>query len=166
MTPSTYQLIETANDLIGRLWALEGEADDETETAVDQWLEDCPDKLGAIAAAKRRIKDDVASLKAEEDRIKDRRKSLEKSVERVSQLALGLLQAHEDLTGETKIKRADLTAWIATTKSVEISDEGAIPSAFLVTTTRPNKTAIGKTLKGGEDVPGCELVEKTGARFR
>jgi len=81
-------------------------------------------------------------------------------------LALGLLQAHEDLTGETKIKRADLTAWIATTKSVEISDEGAIPSAFLVTTTRPNKTAIGKTLKGGEDVPGCELVDKTGARFR
>ena len=166
MTQSTYQLIETANDLIGRLWALEGEVDDETETAVDQWLEDCPDKLGAIAAVKRRIKDDVASLKSEEKRIADRRKSLEKSVDRVSQLALGLLQAHEELTGETKIKRADLTAWIATTKSVEISDEDAIPSAFLVTTTRPNKTAIGKTLKGGEDVPGCELVEKTGARFR
>ena len=166
MKPSTYQLIETANDLIGRLWALEGEADDETETAVDQWLEDCPDKLGAIAAVKRRIKDDVASLKSEEKRIADRRKSLEKSVERVSQLALGLLQAHEELTGETKIKRADLTAWIATTKSVEISDEDAIPSAFLVTTTRPNKTAIGKTLKGGEEVPGCELVDKTGARFR
>jgi hypothetical protein len=166
MTQSTYQLIETANDLIGRLWALEGEADDETETAVDQWLEDCPDKLGAIAAVKRRIKDDVASLKSEEKRIADRRKSLEKSVDRVSQLALGLLQAHEEMTGETKIKRADLTAWIATTKSVEISDEDAIPSAFLVTTTRPNKTAIGKTLKGGEVVPGCELVEKTGARFR
>jgi len=166
MTQSTYQLIETANDLIGRLWALEGEADDETETAVDQWLEDCPDKLGAIAAVKRRIKDDVASLKSEEKRIADRRKSLEKSVDRVSQLALGLLQAHEEMTGETKIKRADLTAWIATTKSVEISDEDAIPSAFLVTTTRPNKTAIGKTLKGGEVVTGCELVEKTGARFR
>jgi hypothetical protein len=166
MTQSTYELIETANDLIDRLWGLEGVVDDETDAAVDQWLEDCPDKLGAIAAAKRRIKDDVASLKAEEDRIKDRRKTLEKSIVRVSQLALGLLQAHQELTGETKIKRPDLTAWIATTKSVEVINEADIPSAFLVTTTRPDKTAIGKTLKGGEDVPGCELVEKTGARFR
>ena len=167
MTQSTYQLIETANDLIGRLWGLEGEVDDEIETAVDQWLNDCPDKLGAIAAVKRRIKDEVASLRREEVRITDRRKSLAKSVDRLSQSALGLMETHQELTGENKIKRPDLTAWIAKTTSVDIHNEDLVPSGFIVVThTRPDKKAIREVLDAGDIVPGCELVEKSGVRFR
>ena len=164
---STYELIEKATELITTLWALEGEVYDEVEEAVDEWLEDCPDKLGALFAVKRRVKEEAAYLRTEEKRLAQRRKSLESSNTRVSLLALGLMQAHQELTGEKKMKRADMTVWIAETTSVDIHDEEKVPSKFIVVThTRPDKKAIREVLDSGESVPGCELLIKAGVRFR
>ena len=77
------------------------------------------------------------------------------------------MQAHQELTGEKKMKRADMTVWIAETTSVDIHDEEKVPSKFIVVThTRPDKKAIREVLDSGESVPGCELLIKAGVRFR
>lgn len=45
-------------------------------------------------------------------------------------------------------------------ESVQVEDGVDIPNDFKTWKWTPNKTAIGKALKAGEEIPGCSLVRK------
>lgn len=58
----------------------------------------------------------------------------------------------------SKLPAPDFTASIrAGRPSTVITDPDLLPADFIVTTTRPDKSAIGAALKAGQDVPGAML---------
>lgn len=63
-----------------------------------------------------------------------------------------------DAVGIRRHERPDFTASVRQgTASVVVTDEAALPEAFVRTTTAPDKAAIMAALKSGATVPGAEL---------
>ena len=165
---TTYELTMQASDLLAHLEDSGGELTPEAEASLDAWLEAAPDKLGGIRAVLARFKADAALLKAEARRLTDRARALGNAEQRLKGCAVLLLEAHEELTGEAKVKRPDFSAWLATTKSVRGPDNvWEWPAHLRVEQDpRPNKKAAGLLLKAGEELDGITLVETRGVRFR
>lgn len=166
---TTNELIGAALTLMARLYEGAGEVDEQADPVGD-WLEAADDKIGALAAARRRLKSEADLLRQEEQRLAARRRSMERGVERVSELATDLLIAEEDLTGSAKIKRPDLTAWLARTTKVQVT---ATPQALcaydpdlVIISSKPDRREIKRRLEAGEAIGGCELAESRSVRFR
>lgn len=93
--------------------------------------------------------DQIESLKGRQDRYKRRADAMRAT-------AYSIL----DAMGQMKVELPDLTASIRRgTQSATITDEGAVPDAFveIVTLRKINKNDILSKLKAGEDVPGASL---------
>lgn len=73
-----------------------------------------------------------------------------------------LLHALE-FTGKVALETPAFTMRLKRTTSVNITNEAEVPSQLMRVkeTEAPDKIAIGKQLKAGEEVPGCELEHRT-----
>ncbi len=73
------------------------------------------------------------------------------------------LQHHLEFTGKKALETPSFTIRLRKSTAVLITDEDSVPSQMMRTKTvsDPDKVAIGKQLKAGEEVPGCELEQRT-----
>ena len=127
---------------------LNAEAWDELNIAYEEKLENTACYVKNLIA-------DIAAIKAEENNLKSRRQSMEKKVGQLEKI----LSDH--LSGQ-KFESARCVVSFCKSVSVDVADESLLPEHLLTikTTSAPNKTAITKLLKEGQEVNGCSLVEK------
>ena len=127
---------------------LNADAWDELNLAFDEKVEN-------TACYIKNLKADILALKAEEDALKTRRQRAEKTAARLEKLLL------DNMDGQ-KFETARCVVSFRKSTAVEILDESLLPEHLLTvkTTSAPNKAAITKLLKEGQEVDGCTLVEK------
>jgi hypothetical protein len=65
--------------------------------------------------------------------------------------------------GKKRLETPAFTMSLRNATAVVITEEESVPSQLMriTQTTAPDKVAIGKQLKAGEEVPGCELDHRT-----
>ena len=112
------------------------------------------EKVENTACYIKNLRADILAFKAEEDNISQRRKRMEKKVESLERLL------HDNLNG-LNFQTPKCAVSFRRSTSVNVFDAAALPEYLLTvkTTVTPDKTAIGKLLKEGHAVPGCELTE-------
>ena len=145
-----------------------GEWDEASKDILDSLLAqltgDIEHKLLSIARVRASIKADSEAVKAEEERLAKRRKALENSRARLEAYA----QEQMELAGIDKAKDAAFTVAIQNNPpSVDIRDERKIDARWWIPQpAKLDKQAIKKAIQDGLDVPGAELVQSRGVRFR
>jgi hypothetical protein len=76
-----------------------------------------------------------------------------------AQIGRGAVMAMMDALGEQKLPDAEFTVTLRQgVPGVYITDETALPDAFVKVTRAPMKAEIGNALKAGEHIPGAELA--------
>lgn len=111
----------------------------------------------------KQLQSDVEMYKGEIDRLTARKKTTENGIDRMKAALLAFLQ----YSGQDKVKAGSFAVSTATTQAVQITDEKAIPCAFLVEQPpKIDKIGIKNALKAGEEISGAELINNTGVRIR
>lgn len=128
----------------------------DTLSGIEGMLEDKIENCLAV------IKNEIAyaeSLKAESKKLAERAKSSELRAERIKEYVVASLET----AGKKSLKAGVHQVTVRSpSKSVEITDSGALPSEFVEyeTNIKPDKLAIKKQLEAGIEVPGAQI--KTG----
>lgn len=116
------------------------------------------DKLEGCALYLKNLGAEAAAIKEEEARLASRRKTKERKAERLKEYIRDIMADNgEGFRLETP--RAALS--LRRSESVAITDQSLIPREYLriKEDIKPDKTAIKKALKNGQDVQGVCLVE-------
>lgn len=117
-------------------------------------------KIKNIALWYKNLVADAKALKAEETAFFIRRKTAENKAEQLKSYLANVLD------GE-KVKETEFAIGWRKSKAVTITDEKKLPEIFLIAQPpKVDKTAIGKALKDGEDVPGAELIENMNIQIK
>lgn len=151
---SLYSIANDYAKLMGEDFDPEFIAD--TLSGIEGMLEDKIENCLAV------IKNELAyaeSLKAESKKLAERAKSSELRAERIKEYVAASLET----AGKKSLKAGVHQVTVrAPSKSVEITDSGALPSEFVEyeTNIKPDKLAIKKQLEAGIEVPGAQI--KTG----
>ena len=105
----------------------------------------------------RELKAEADAIKAEEERLAKRRKALENKSERLKNYMMPALEA---MGG--KVKGVMASVRIGKSQAVTVFEPDALPDAFkrVVTKVDPDKVALKKALKAGEDIPGAALEDR------
>lgn len=154
-----YEIPSTLRDLLDRLDADPdtGEVDGDALFAYAEYQGQAAEKLEGTACYVRELEAEAEAIKAEEDRLAKRRKALEGKAAR---LKAYMMPAIESMGGKVKGVMASLR--ISRTQAVYVFDLDALPDAFkrVVTKVDPDKVALKKALKAGEDIPGAALEDR------
>ena len=116
-------------------------------------------KSANVAKYIRNLEHLVAGIKEVENNQKDRRVSLEKKIIKLKDY----LRSNFERTNTEKIENDDIViAMYKNPVKVNILDENKIPEKFfhLKETKVLNKDRVKESLKNGEDIPGCELIQE------
>ena len=117
-------------------------------------------KIKNIALWYKNLVADARALKDEETAFAIRRKTAENKAEQLKSYLANVLD------GE-KVKETEFAIGWRKSKAVTITDEKKLPEIFLIEQPpKVDKTAIGKALKDGEDVPGAELIENMNIQIK
>ena len=118
------------------------------------------EKIRNIALWIKNLKADAKALKEEKEAFYKRQKAAENKAAQLERYLANVLD------GE-KVKETEFSIGWRKSKAVTITDEKKSPEAFLIAQPpKVDKTAIGKALKGGEDVPGAELEERVNIQIK
>lgn len=103
---------------------------------------------------------DAEAIAAEIKTLKARQAALEKRADRLK------ADASDALNGE-KFQTAKVAVSWRKSTAAEV-DESLCPEEYITTkvTTAPDKKAITATLKAGQEIPGCKLVERVNMSVR
>lgn len=168
-TPTTFELVQAANVLVMTLTEDDGELDARSEALLDSFMSGCGDKLGGLRAMIKRCDANAAYLTTEAKRLTERKASLMKIKERCRGYARDLLEAHESLTGTTKVITPAYTAYLTKRQKV-VGPEApeAWPTEWRKETviTKPDRSGALAALKGGAEIDGLTLSTTTTAAFR
>ena len=153
-----YEIADALRSVIERGYKVDedtGEILFETEDldALDMAL---AEKCESTALYIREQEAQVSAIKAEIKRLRDLQASKENALKRLKEWTVGNIKL---LPGE-RCKGDFASLSIRHTESVQVLDEGAIPDEYMRTkvTVTPDKAAIKKAIKAGEEVSGCALV--------
>lgn len=154
-----YEIPSTLRELLDRLDADPdtGEVDGDALAAYAEYQGQAAEKLEGTACYVRELKAEADAIKAEEERLAKRRKALENKSERLKNYMMPALEA---MGG--KVKGVMASVRIGKSQAVTVFDIDALPDAFkrVVTKVDPDKVALKKTLKAGEDIPGAALEDR------
>lgn len=148
------KLYEIAKDYIGFL-----ESDlpeDEMKDCLESIEGAFEEKANNIIAVNETLKSDVAAIDAQIKRLQERKKSIVGNQERLKEY----LRYNMDASGLTKIKHPLFSVTLGEPSvTCSILDGSLLPKDYVktVTASTPNKTAILKALKEGEEIPGAVL---------
>lgn len=122
------------------------------------------EKFESIGAYIKNLSAEVAALKAEEDTLKQRRQAKEKQIERLK----GYVANSMTNAGQNKFESRKVVFSFRSSKSVNVTNLEAVPKEFIKIKTEvsADKTAIGKLLKAGQAVAGCELLENKSLQIK
>lgn len=153
-----YEIADALRSVIERGYKVDEETGEilfETEDldALDMAL---AEKCESTALYIREQEAQIAAIKAEIKRLRDLQASKENALKRLKEWTVANIKL---LPGE-RCKGDFASLSIRHTESVQVLDEEAIPEQYMrvKVSTTPDKTAIKKAIKAGEDVPGCALV--------
>lgn len=150
---SLYDLTIAAYNL--QIMLESGEIDEQVFTDTLNSMGD-KEKIESTCKVIRNLEAQAAAFKAEKERMADRQKTAENGVKRLKQALLDYLVA----SNKKKDSAGLFTVSIGTSKSVNISNEDALPENFLIPQPpKIDKTAIGNAIKSGVEVPGAEILE-------
>ena len=115
-------------------------------------------KLENIALFCKNLDSEAQAIKAEEESLKIRRERIERKSDGLKRLMMNSLMAN----GDTEFSTPKCYAKIKETVATDIIDMDLIPEEFIKVKTfepeyKPDKVAIKKAIKAGEDVPGAVL---------
>lgn len=120
-------------------------------------------KIEAVALWVKNLESDAAAYKAEKAAFADRE---EKALAKAESLKKWLAQACDG----QKFSSAKCEISFRKSESVSVSDESQIPAEFIrtktTTTTAPDKAAIKKAIKNGQEIGGCTLVENINTKIQ
>lgn len=124
---------------------------DELEMARDEKIENTGLYIKNLNA-------DIEQLRAEECALQQRRKSKENRVKSLKNYMTYSLQQ----AGQNKFETPRLALSFRKSSAVEVEDVEKLPKEYkkIKTEISPDKTAIGKALKAGEEIAGAILVER------
>ena len=118
------------------------------------------EKVRNIALFIKNLKADAKAYKEEKEAFYKRQKAAENKAAQLESYLANVLD------GE-KVKETEFSIGWRKSKAVTITDEKKLPETFLIAQPpKVDKTAIGKALKGGEDVPGAELIENMNIQIK
>lgn len=118
------------------------------------------DKVRNIALFIKNLKADAKAYKEEKEAFYKRQKAAENKAAQLESYLANVLD------GE-RVKETEFSIGWRKSKAVTITDEKKLPETFLIAQPpKVDKTAIGKALKGGEDVPGAELEERVNIQIK
>ena len=121
------------------------------------------EKVESYCKVIKQLQSDVDMFKSEIDRLTARKKTTENGIDRMKNALLAFLK----FSGQDKVKAGSFAVSTATTQAVQITDEKAIPCAFLVEQPpKIDKIGIKNALKAGEEISGAELINNVGVRIR
>lgn len=154
-----YEIPSTLRDLLDRLDADPdtGEVDGEALAAYAEYNAAAAEKLEGTACYVRELKAEADAIKAEEERLAKRRKALENKALRL----MNYMRPALDAVGG-KVRGLMASVRISKSQAVTVFDLDALPDAFkrVVTKVDPDKVALKKALKAGEDIPGAALEDR------
>lgn len=158
-----YRIERQYLELMHRIEEAEGEITPEIDQALtltEQQLQEAAINLGFVIKT---FDYNEEIITAEIDRLT----SLKKKVVKSKELLKNRLSISMQQFGIEKIESPTLKLSFRKSKAVEISDEPAIPAAYLnQPPPKPDKTAIKEAIQRGEQVPGAELVERLNLQIR
>jgi TolA-binding protein len=114
------------------------------------------EKLESYVYVQKNLEAEIDAFKAEIERMTERKKSLEAQVERLKNAQIAFMQA----SGQKSANAGTFKLTMRENKSVEITDEAAIPSEYVTeipASTRPDKKAMLAALKAGMEIKGAKL---------
>lgn len=156
-------LYQMADEYLSALQHLrESDIDDQTIADTLEGLEgELVQKAQNVAAFAMNMEAEADALKAAEKRLADRRRAIEKKSAKMREYLL----MNMEKSGITEIKAIDDTFRVrlmAGRQSVVIDSDESIPKEYrrIKTIDEPDKVALAKALKDGEDIPGASLVRK------
>lgn len=154
-------LYEIDRDLKAMLESIFDSADENGEVEVDfsaleELKQERQTKLENIALFIKNCEAEAAAIKNEENTLADRRKRLERKCERLERYMADSMVAN----GDKELSSPRFIAKIRDSQATEIEDESLIPDIYMKTKieTKPDKAAILKVLKSGEQVAGARLI--------
>lgn len=156
-----YELAQNYAQLLEMAEEMESDALVDTLESLQDAIEE---KAENIAKLVKNLEADVKFIKEEEQRLAERRRAIEVKIERLKTY----LQEQLETAGIEKVKRPTITVAIqANPPSVDVIDETAIPSDFLIPQApKVDKRSILERLKKGEAIPGVTLKQTKGVRIR
>lgn len=114
------------------------------------------EKLESYVYVQKNLEAEIDAFKAEIDRMTERKKSLEAQVERLKNAQIAFMQA----SGQKSANAGTFKLTMRENKSVEITDEAAIPAEYITvipSSKRPDKKAMLAALKDGAQIEGASL---------
>lgn len=147
--------------------AIDAETGEVTDEALSAQLDAIGDslaaKVDAVCKLRAAAKARSVGVKAEMQRLKRMADAADHLAERLETLVERALLA----SGQRELRGDLFTARIqANNPSVVIVDAAELPPKFVVVETRPDKVAIAKALKAGEEVPGARLERTESVRIK
>lgn len=114
------------------------------------------EKLESYVYVQKNLEAEIDAFKAEIERMTERKKSLEAQVERLKNAQIAFMQA----SGQKSANAGTFKLTMRENKSVEITDEAAIPAEYITvipSSKRPDKKAMLAALKDGAQIEGASL---------
>lgn len=116
------------------------------------------DKTEAVAIFIKELKAESEMIAAEEKALKERKESKIKKAESLTRYLGNMMTMNAMPSFETsKVKVSSRKS-----EAVVVAENAEIPERYLVTKTevKPDKTALKKAIKSGEDIPGVIVEER------
>ena len=141
-----------------------GEVGEIDFTALEELQEERKAKIENIALYIKNCNAEAAAIKNEIDTLKKRMERLQRKSEGLGGLLVSSLQANND----KKFESARCVVKIRSSETTEIDDQSLIPAEFIREITheteyQPDKVAIKKAIKAGQQIAGAHLKVNTKA---
>lgn len=138
-----------------------GEINEEVMEQLEQLAIDRDEKIEACGIVMKQLASEVEAINAEIKSLKARANAKAKRHDRIAEYVKQTLQ------GE-KFETAKVAFSYRKSQSVEVVNEEIVPDEWcrFETTRKPLKSEIKKALKGGEQIPGCVLVESMNLQIK
>lgn len=158
-------LFEITQEVIELASLLEdGELTPELEDRLAITREELDSKAENYVKVIRSVEGDISVIDAEIKRLQEIKNAKTNVVGRMKEsLSTAMTAFRVD-----KIETALMKLFFRKSESVEILDETLVPEQYKLSrvVVNPDKILIKKIIKSGEDVPGCEIVEKLNLQIK
>ena len=142
----------------------EGEFTPELEQQLAITRDELDSKAENYVNVIRQVEGDISVIDAEIKRLKELRDGKSKVVDRMKEALSTAMTAFR----VDKIETSLMKLFFRKSESVEILDENLVPEQYKLSrvVVNPDKILIKKLIKSGEEVPGCEIVEKDNLQIK
>ena len=131
---------------------------------LDQYLGSLlPEKVSNYAALMRELSLTIDAFREEEVRIAEKRKAMSRAKDKMQGRLLEMMRSLD-------VKRVEAGTFTVTRQasspSVSIIDNDALPQEYMTVTVKASKASIKRDLLDGKSVPGATLVESDHVRIK